>query len=163
MGSIGHYIFRTTLSGFMVVIVTLTALIWTTQALRDLNLMTNQDQTALVFIQITGLIIPNLVLLLAPIAFLIAVGHVLNKLGTDSEIIVINASGMSPWRLFKPFIAAATVVSLLVMLLSAYLAPESLRIFRRWVTEVRTDLVTLILRPGHFISVQKGVTFHIRE
>lgn len=163
MGSIGHYIFRTTLSGFLVIIVTLTALIWVTQALRDLDLMTNQGQTALVFLQITGLIIPNLMLLIAPIALVIAVGHVLNKLATDSEIIVINASGMSPWRLFKPFIAAAAVVSLLIVLLSAYLAPESLRSFRRWVTEVRTDLVTYILRPGRFISVQEGVTFHIRE
>jgi lipopolysaccharide export system permease protein len=117
----------------------------------------------LVFLQITVLIIPNLVLVLSPLAFAIAVGYVLNKLATDSEIIVINASGMSPWRLFQPFAASAAVVSLLVALLSAYLAPESLRAFRRWVTEVRTDLVTYALRPGRFISVQDGVTFHIRE
>jgi lipopolysaccharide export system permease protein len=163
MGSIGRYIFRTTLSAFLVIIVTLTALIWVTQALRDLDLMTTQGQTALVFLQITGLVIPSLILLLAPIALVLAVAYVLNKLGTDSEIIVINASGMSPWRLFKPFLAAAAVVSILVALLGAYVAPESLRSFRRWVTEVRTDLVTYILQPGRFISVQSGITFHIRE
>ena len=33
----------------------------------------------------------------------------LTKLGTDSEIIVMNASGMSPWHLFRPFLAAAAV------------------------------------------------------
>ncbi|HZS63279.1 MAG TPA: LPS export ABC transporter permease LptF [Xanthobacteraceae bacterium] len=163
MGSIGYYVFRTTLSAFLVVIVTLTALIWVTQALRDLELMTSQGQSALVFLEITALIIPNLVLLLSPLAFAISVGHVLNKLATDSEIIVINASGMSPWRLFQPFLASAAVISVLVALLSAYLAPESLRAFRRWVTEVRTDLVTYALRPGRFITVQEGVTFHIRE
>ncbi len=162
MGSIGRYIFRTTLGAFLVVIVNLTALIWVTQALRDIELMTNQGQTALVFLQITTLVIPNLILLLAPIALVMAVAYVLNKLGTDSEIIVINASGMSPWRLFMPFLAAAAVVSVLVAILSAYLAPESLHSFRRWVIEVRTDLVTYILRPGHFIAAQDGVTFHIR-
>ena len=163
MGSIGRYLFRTTLSAFVVVIVTLTALIWVTQALRDTELMTSQGQTALVFFQITALIIPNLVLLMAPIALVLAVAYVLNKLGTDSEIIVINASGMSPWRLFRPFLAAAAVVSVLVTILSAYVTPESLRSFRRWVIEVRTDLVTYVLRPGRFIVAQDGVTFHIRE
>ena len=35
MGSIGRYIFRTTLGAFLLVLVSLTALIWVTQALRD--------------------------------------------------------------------------------------------------------------------------------
>ncbi|MEX0751945.1 MAG: LPS export ABC transporter permease LptF [Xanthobacteraceae bacterium] len=163
MGSIGRYIFRATIGAFLVIMVTLTALIWVTQALRDLELMTTQGQTTLAFLQITALIIPNLILLLAPLALVMAVSYVLNKLGTDSEIIVVNASGMSPWRLFQPFLAAAALISVLVFVLSAYLAPESLRSFRRWVIEVRTDLVTYVLRPGRFVSAQDGVTFHIRE
>src|SRR4051794_4016 len=163
MGSIGRYIFRTTLGAFFAVIVCLTALIWVTQALREIELMTNQGQTAIVFLQITALIIPNLLVLLAPVALLIAVSYVLNKLGTDSEIIVMNASGMSPWHLFYPFIAAAAVVSALVLIFSAYIAPQSLHTFRSWFMEVRTDLVTYVVRPGRFITLQSGLTFHIRE
>jgi len=163
MGSIGRYIFRTTLGAFFAIIVCLTALIWVTQALREVELMTNQGQTAIVFLQITALIIPNLLVLLAPVALLLAVSYVLNKLGTDSEIIVMNASGMSPWRLFYPFLAVAAVVSALVLILSAYIAPQSLHTFRSWFMEVRTDLVSYVIRPGRFIDVQKGVTFHIRE
>ena len=45
------------------------------------------------------------VLIIAPIALMIAVAHVLNKLGNDSELIVMNAAGMSPWLLFRPFLA----------------------------------------------------------
>ncbi|MEA2986298.1 MAG: lipopolysaccharide export system permease protein [Alphaproteobacteria bacterium] len=163
MGSIGRYIFRTTLGAFVAVMISLTVLIWVTQALREIELMTNQGQTALVFLQITALIIPHLVVLLAPVALLMASAYVLNKLGTDSEIIVMNASGMSPWRLFRPFLAVAALVSVLVALLSFYIAPQSLHAFRSWFMEVRTDLVTYVVRPGRFINVQKGVTFHIRE
>src|SRR5499433_3375873 len=97
MGSISRYIFRTTLGAFLVVLVSLTAVIWVTQALRDIDIMTNQGQSILVFVGITGLIIPLLVLVIAPIALLIAVAHVLNKMSNDSEIIVMNAAGMSPW------------------------------------------------------------------
>jgi len=162
MGSIGIYIFRTTIGAFLVVLISLTSVIWVTQALRDFDLMTSQGQTALVFIGITGLIIPLLVLVIAPLALVVAVAHVLNKLSTDSEIIVMNAAGMSPWRLFRPFLAVATAVAILVSAISVYFAPEGLRLLRRWLTEVRTDLVANIVQPGRFIAIERGLTFHIR-
>jgi lipopolysaccharide export system permease protein len=163
MGSIGRYIFRTTLSAFLIVLVSLTAVIWVTQALRDIDIMTSQGQTILVFIGITGLIIPLLVLVIAPIALLIAVAHVLNKMSTDSEIIVMNAAGMSPWILFRAFVAAGIVVSLLVTAISAYFAPKGLRMLRDWLTEVRANVVSNIVQPGRFTPLESGVTIHIRE
>jgi lipopolysaccharide export system permease protein len=163
MGSIGQYIFRTTFGAFFVVLVSLTAVIWVTQALRDIDLMTSQGQTILVFVGITGLIIPLLVLVIAPIALLIAAVHALNKMSTDSEIIVMNASGMSPWLLFRAFMSVAIVVSLMVMAISAYFAPKGLRMLRDWLTEVRANVVSTIVQPGHFTSIEKDVTIHIRE
>ncbi len=163
MGSISRYIFRTTFGAFLVVLVSLTAVIWVTQALRDIDLMTSQGQTILVFVGITGLIIPLLVLVIAPIALLIAVAHVLNKLSTDSEIIVMNAAGMSPWLLFRAFMAVAIVVSLIVTAISAYFAPKGLRMLRDWLTEVRANVVSTIVQPGRFTSIESGVTIHIRE
>src|SRR5512135_377279 len=150
MGSISRYIFRTTLGAFLIVLVSLTAVIWVTQALRDIDIMTSQGQTILVFVGITGLIIPLLVLVIAPIALLIAVAHVLNKLSTDSEIIVMNAAGMSPWVLFRAFMTVALVVSLMVTAISAYFAPKGLRMLRDWLTDVRASVVTNIVQPGRF-------------
>jgi lipopolysaccharide export system permease protein len=163
MGSINRYIFRTTLGAFLVVLVSLTAVIWVTQALRDIDLMTSQGQTILVFVGITGLIVPLLVLVIAPIALLIAVAHTLNKLSADSEIIVMNAAGMSPWILFRAFMSSAIVVSIVVMAISAYFAPKGLRMLRDWLTEVRANVVSTIVQPGRFTSIENGVTIHIRE
>jgi len=163
MGSISRYIFRTTLGAFLLVLVSLTAVIWVTQALRDIDIMTSQGQTILVFIGLTGLIIPLLVLVIAPIALLIAVAHVLNKMSNDSEIIVMNAAGMSPWILFRAFMAAAIVVSILVTAISAYFAPKGLRMLRDWLTEVRANVVSNIVQPGRFTALESGVTIHIRE
>ena len=163
MGSISRYIFRTTLGAFLVVLISLTAVIWVTQALRDFDIITNQGQSILVFVGITGLIIPLLVLVIAPIALLIAVAHVLNKMSNDSEIIVMNAAGMSPWILFRAFMAAAIVVSLLVGTISAYFAPKGLRMLRDWLTEVRANVVSNIVQPGRFTAIESGVTIHIRE
>jgi lipopolysaccharide export system permease protein len=163
MGSIDRYIVRTTFGAFLLVLISLTGVIWVTQALRDIHLITSHGQSVLTFVAITGLIVPLLILVIAPLALVIAVGYVLHKLGTDSEIIVLNSAGMRPWRMFRPFLAVAIVTSLLVAAISAYLAPEGMRLFRRWVTEVRADLVSNIVQPGRFVSIERGLAFHIRE
>ena len=111
MGSIDRYIFRTTLASFALVLVSLTGVIWITQALRGIDLMTSQGQTIITFLGITSLVIPALVLVIAPIALMIAISHTLNKLATNSEIIVMNAAGFSPFRLFRPFFFATCVVA----------------------------------------------------
>jgi lipopolysaccharide export system permease protein len=150
MGSIGRYIFRTTSGAFLVVLVSVTALMWITQALRDVDLMTNQGQSILTFVGLTGLIVPLLVMIIAPLAFMVAMAFVLNKLATDSELIVMNAAGMSPWRLFRPFLAVAALVSLLVLVIAAYASPKCLRELGQWFAEIRADLVTHIVQPGRF-------------
>ena len=163
MGSIGRYIFRTTFGAFLLVLVSLTSAIWITQALRDVDLMTGQGQTVLTFIGITSLVIPQLVMVIAPVALVVAVSYILNKLASDSEIIVMNGAGMRPWGLLKPFLAVTLVASLLLTAIGAFIAPESLRMLRRWITEVRADLVGNIVQPGRFTPIEAGLAFYIRE
>jgi lipopolysaccharide export system permease protein len=163
MGSIGRYMFRTTMGAFVITLVSLTVVMWFTQAIREFDLITSQRQTVFVFIGITGLLIPLLVMMIAPISLVLAVAHVLNKLSSDSEIIVMNAAGVSPWRLVSPFIAAALVVSLLVSVIAAYVSPLSLRELRDWATQVRADILTNIVQPGRFATVGGNLTFHIAD
>jgi len=163
MGSIGRYLFRATMGAFVITLVSLTVVIWFTQAMRDFDLITSQRQTLLVFVGITGMIVPLLVMMLAPIALVMAAAHVLNKLSSDSEIIVMNAAGVSPWRLLRPFLAAAAVVSLLVAMIAAYVSPRSLRELRDWGAQVRADILTNIVQPGRFTTVGGNLTFHIAD
>src|SRR6516164_8058712 len=163
MGSIDKYIFRTTLASFALVLVSLTGVIWITQALRGIDLMTSQGQTILTFLGITSLVVPALVLIISPIALMIAISHTLNKLATDSEIIVMNAAGFSPFRLFYPFFYATCVVALLVAFIGAYLAPDGMRRIKQWDAEITADVLTNILQPGRFAQLDQNLTIRIRE
>jgi lipopolysaccharide export system permease protein len=163
MGSIGRYMFRATMGAFLITLVSLTVVIWFTQAMRDFDLITSQRQTLLVFVGITTMIVPLLVMMIAPIALVLACAHVINKLSSDSEIIVMNAAGVSPWRLLRPFLLAAGVVSLLVAFIAGYLSPYSLRILRTWGAQVRADILTNIVQPGRFTTVGGLLTFHIAD
>lgn len=163
MGSIDRYIFKMVLASFAIVLVSLTGVIWITQALRGIDLMTSQGQTILTFLGFTSLAIPVLVLIIAPIALMIAVSHTLTKLATDSEIIVMNAAGLSPMRLFRPFLYATLVVSLIVAFIASYMAPDGMRRLKRWDAEITADVLTNILQPGRFAQLDTNLTVRIKE
>lgn len=137
-------------------LVSLTSVIWVTQALRDIDIVTNQKQAVFVFVGLTLLLIPALVVVIAPLALVVATAHSLNKLNTDSEIVVMNAAGMSPWRVFYPFLCVALIASAIVAVLNSYVAPKALRELRSVFAKVRADVVTNVLQPGRFIEIDFG-------
>jgi lipopolysaccharide export system permease protein len=163
MGSVGQYIFRTTFGAFLLVLISLTSVIWLTNALREVDLMTNRGQTILVFLGITTFALPQIIIVVAPIALMIAIIFSLNKLASDSELIVMNGSGFSPWALLRPFAAVGLITALGLGLLSSYLGPKYMRELRGFVTSVRADLLSTVIQPGRFATLERGFTFHIRE
>ena len=90
---LSRYLFRQTAGAVLLILLSLTGVVWIALALRQLNLVTTQGQDAWVFIQMTLLALPNLMALIAPIALLVASIHVLNRLNGDSELIIMTAGG----------------------------------------------------------------------
>ena len=66
--------------------------------MRQFDLLTSKGQTILVFFTITGLAIPSLVAIIAPVALFAGVLYCLNKLNGDSELVVMSASGVGRAR-----------------------------------------------------------------
>lgn len=163
MTTFERYVFRRLAAVFLVTLTALAGVVWATQALRQLDLVTAKGQTIVQFVGMTMLAMPFLVLAIAPFALLIALIVVLNTLSNDSELIVINASGASRSVLLRPVLCFAAAVSLLCATLSLVLAPAGLAALRDEITQVRVDLVANIVRPGRFIGIEDGLTFHIRN
>jgi lipopolysaccharide export system permease protein len=163
MGTLERYIFRQAAIAFVGGTFILTLVVWITQVLRQLDLVTNSGQTIALFFLMTSLGIPVLVTLIAPISLFIAIVQTLNKLNGDSELIVTAAAGVSPPRLMRPFLALTLMVSVMVALLALSLTPSSIRYFRQLLTQVQANLLTAIVRPGQFTQADRGLTFHIRD
>jgi lipopolysaccharide export system permease protein len=163
MNLIERYIFRIGLGAFLTCLIALTAVIWITQALRELDLLTSKGQTLVMFMIVTGLSLPTLITVIAPVALFIAVIYTLNKLNGDSELIVMSAAGTPPQRLLRPFLALAALVSVVVAVMTIYVMPASFQELRALITKVRADFVANIVREGQFSSLENGITFHFRE
>lgn len=163
MTTFERYVARRLAAAFLLTLGALAGIVWATQALRQLDLVTAKGQTILQFVGMTFLAMPFLLQAIAPFALLIALIVVLNTLSNDSELIVINASGASRTVLVRPVVAFSLAVGLLCAVLSLWLAPLGLGALRDEITQVRVDLVANIVRPGRFIGIDEGLTFHIRN
>ena len=150
-------------TAFLMTVTILTAIVWLTQALRDMDLVTAKGQTILLFISMTSLVLPTLVMVIAPFAVLIATAITLNNLNADSELVVINATSAPPWVVVKPIIVLGLVATLTGGFLSLYAAPQALTSLRGFITQVRADLVANIVKEGIFSEIEDGMTFHIQK
>ena len=159
----GRYLFRQAANALLVILLTLTLVVWLATALKELNLITSQGQGIILFLQMTMLSLPSLMALIAPNAMLMATLYTLDRMNGDSELIVMTASGAPIWRIGTPIVALASIVALCVLIANIYVTPASMRELRSFITHVRADLISQVLQPGRFSSPEDGLTFHIRD
>ncbi len=163
MKTIERYIIKRSFGAFIITLAAMTGVVWSTQALRQLDLVTSKGQTLLQFVYITSLALPFLIVIVAPFAMMLAFVIVLNSLSRDSELIVINASGASKWLVLRPILVFSLLITALMFFLSVYLSPLGRAEMRQELTRVRVDLVANIIKPGRFSSIEENLTFHIRN
>lgn len=158
-----RYLFRQATGVFLLILLSLTSIVWIATALKRLTLVTSQGQSGWTFFKLTFLALPNLMAIIAPIALLITTIHTLNRANSDSELIVMTASGATVWRIAKPFVVLAIALSAMLAVANHLILPWSVRTLGSYVTEIRTDLISQVLRPGEFTSPENRLTFHIRD
>ena len=161
--TLNHYFLRQLAETFAIVLLVLTALVWVSQALRLLNLVIEKGRSLSEFLELTGLLVPWIMGLIAPSALFIACVYILDRLNGDSELVVIHASGTSRWRLLRPFMLAAIVVTAFIVFVNAVAMPWGMRAFRHKLVEVRTDLIATLVQEGQFVSPEAGLTVHIKN
>ncbi len=159
----GRYLFGQAANALLVILLTLTLVVWLATALKELNLITSRGQGILLFLQMTMLSLPSLMALIAPNAMLMAALYTLDRMNGDSELIVMTASGAPIWRIGAPIVALASIVAFGVLIANLYVTPASMRELRSFITHVRADLISQVLQPGRFSSPEDGLTFHIRD
>jgi len=163
MRLLSRYVFRQTVGAVLLILLSLTGVVWIAVALRQLELMTTQGQDALRFLSMTTLAIPSMLALIAPVALLIASIYVLNRLSGDSELIVMTAGGMPVWSLLKPLGLLALLVALGVALVNHAAGPWAQRKLKEQAVQVRTDLMAQVIQPWRFTSPEAKLTVHIRD
>ncbi len=160
MRLIDRYLLRQLLGPTVLATLALTAVALLSQSLSALDVIVTQRQSALVFLKITLLAMPQLINMVLPIAIFVAALVALNRLHTEQEIVVCFAGGMSRWRVISPAIRLASTVALIALVMNLWVQPAAARLMRETLFQVRTDLASTLVRAGAFTSPAPGLTVY---
>jgi len=163
MPRLSYYVLRQLAGPIALFTFLLTSVIWLSQSLRLLDLVINRGQSAPTFVYLTLLILPGLLVIILPLSYFAGTLFGLNKLNADSEIVVMQASGLSRLQLLSPLLVAAGVMMALTWLCSLYLSPLGHRAMRDMELTIRADIGAAILNEGVFNTPADGLTVFVRD
>ncbi|MDO8914262.1 MAG: LPS export ABC transporter permease LptF [Phenylobacterium sp.] len=163
MRLIDRYLLRQLLGPTVMATAALTAVALLSTSLSQLDIIVSQRQSALVFLQVTLLAMPQLINMVMPIALLVAALVALNRLHVEQEIVVCFAGGMSRWRVIAPALRLAAVVTLIALFMNLWVQPAASRQMRETLFQVRTDLASTLVREGEFTEPAPGLTVYAQS
>ena len=134
-----------------------------TQSLSTLDLITQNRQSAMTFMYITVLALPQLFSIIMPLAVFIAMLYALNRLNVDSELVVTKASGFSPWQIASPALRIASYALVAHLLINLFAQPYTFRLMRTALLDVHTDIASRMVRAGEFTTPSNGLTIYASE
>ncbi|MCV2880798.1 LPS export ABC transporter permease LptF [Actibacterium sp. XHP0104] len=141
----------------------LVAVYWLNRAVRLFDQLIGDGQSAGVFLQITLLSLPYVIKLVLPISAFAATVYAVNRLMSESELVVAQASGLSPFRMARPVALFGLLISVLLLILAHVLVPISRERMTERQAEVSENVTARLLTEGRFLHPTKGVTFYIGE
>ena len=134
---------------------------WINKAIALFDKLISDGQTFLVFIEFSILTIPPIIPIIAPLAAFAAAIFVTNRLKSDSELTIMQATGFSPLRLSRAIFMFGLLVTVILLIVSHYLIPKSNSILLKRQSEIAASLNAKLLRVGSFMHPKSDITFYI--
>ncbi len=136
---------------------------WINRAVTLFDQLMSDGQSAMVFVEFSLLTLPNVIRLVLPIAGFVAAVYVTNKLTVESELVVMQATGFSAFRMARPVAVFGLIVAFMMAGLVNVLVPLSRTTMIAERAALSENITARFLTDGQFTHPGKGVTFYINE
>lgn len=149
------------LFGFFSLILVL--IYWVNRAVVLFDRIIGDGQSALVFLEISLLTLPNVIRIVLPVSAFAATVYVTNRLTQDGELVVMQATGFSAFRLARPVVYFGLMVTLMLIVLANVIVPISRNALSQRAAEISSSFASRLLVEGTFMHPTDGITFYIRD
>src|SRR5215470_2114020 len=110
-------------------------------------------------LKLWGLLVLSFMSHTLPMGLLLAVVISAGRLTSDLEVVAFGALGVSPLRLFRPFLVAATIVAVVVATLTMWVNPWGIKAFLRCVHELRRHAAVPLIEERTFTRIGALVVY----
>ena len=155
------YILYRLVSVFCFFSLVLSFIYWSNRSVRTLDLLLGDGKSIGIFINLTLLSLPNIILAILPVSGLISAIYLTNRLNADSELIALRSAGTSNIELSKPFFKLGLIVSLLVGVLSHEIVPTIKNAAKSMQNSVSNEMNAMLLKSGEFFNPAQNITIYI--
>jgi len=136
---------------------------WVNKAVGLFDQLIGDNQSVWVFVQFSLLTLPQVIKLILPVAAFIATVYATNRLIGDSEMVVMQATGFSPFRLARAVFYFGLIVGAMAAMLTHVLVPLSRTALAEARSDLSENLTAQFLESGVFTHPAPGMTLYIRE
>lgn len=161
MARFDRYILSQLLALFGFFALVLVGVYWINRAVVLFDQIIGDGHSAMVFLEISALTLPAVIRIVLPVAAFVAAVWGTNRLMADSELVVLQATGFSPFRMARPFLAFGLSVAAMMLILTHLLVPLSAAEMADRRAEIAQNLTARILKEGQFLHPAKGITLFI--
>lgn len=162
MSRFDRYLLAQLLALFGLFSLILVAVFWVNRAVSLFDQLIGDGQTGLVFAEFSLLMLPNAIRLVLPVSAFAACVYAVNRMTDDSELVVMRALGLSPFRLARPVLLFGLTVCAMQFALANLLVPASQARLAQRSAEISNDVAARFLSEGRFLHPAGGVTVFIR-
>lgn len=161
MKKLDKYIVKQIVVGFLVVTFSLMSIIWLTQSLNFVEMVTNKGLPVFLFVEMTSLLMPRIFVILAPIALFVSVLFVYNRMISDRELMVMKAAGISPMRNAMPAVYIGVFLAAFNVYVNNVVIPKAEKAFAELEWQVKNDASHLMFKEGEFTTIQWFMTVFV--
>jgi lipopolysaccharide export system permease protein len=158
-----RYILRQLAGAFGFFVLVFTGVVWLTQAVRLIDTVIASGQSARVFLEFSALVLPQVLVIVLPLSGMGAALYALNKLYTDSELIVMMTSGLGPAGLLRPTAIFGAAIAALLALVMIVILPVAGRTLAERSQAIRSDLANALIVERQFLHPLSGLTLFISD
>tara|TARA_A100001015_G_C14925870_1_gene686327 strand:+ start:708 stop:1136 length:429 start_codon:yes stop_codon:yes gene_type:complete len=132
-----RYIFFNIFKPFFIITFVLTGLVWLSRSLKYIDLIINKGLSLTSYFWFVSLIAPKILSLLLPLICFASIVYTYFKLSSDSEIIIMEASGVSKIRLMLPSLIFGLIAAILTIIIETKVSPDNYKKFKSFQTDLR--------------------------
>jgi lipopolysaccharide export system permease protein len=158
-----RYILRQLIATFGFFVLVFTGVVWLTQAVRLIDTVIASGQSARVFLEFSALVLPKVFVIVLPLSGIGAALHALNKLYSDSELVVMMGVGMGPAALLRPVAVFGALIGAGMAVVTLVLVPYAATVLAERTQAIRSDLANTLIVERQFIHPLDGLTLFIED
>ncbi|MAM09918.1 MAG: LPS export ABC transporter permease LptF [Rhizobiaceae bacterium] len=158
-----RYILARVVRLFLATLLPVLAILWLTQVLGRINLVTDSGQSILSFLTLATLILPTVIPTVLPFGLVLGAAQTLTTMNNDSELAVIDAAGAHRSIIYRPILIFAVVLCAFSFVLDNYIEPKSRAEARTLIASVYADLLSTVIEEKTFREIEDGLYIQISE